>query len=85
LYTADPHKDPDAKLISRITAIDESVLALAGGSNGAQGTGGMVTKLQAARICLSCGCEMVIANGADPMNLYYILDGKVVGTTFSEK
>ena len=85
LYTADPHKDPDAKLISRITAIDESILALAGGSNGSQGTGGMVTKLQAARICLNCGCDMVIANGADPMNLYYILDGKAVGTTFSEK
>ena len=85
LYTADPHKDPSAKLISRITAIDDSILALAGGSNGSQGTGGMVTKLQAARICLNCGCEMVIANGADPNNLYYILDGKAVGTTFSEK
>lgn len=85
LYTADPHKDPRAKLISRITAIDENILALAGGSNGAQGTGGMVTKLQAAQICMKCGCEMVIANGVDPMNLYYILDGKAVGTTFSEK
>jgi glutamate 5-kinase len=85
LYTADPHKDPSAKLISRITAIDDSILALAGGSNGSQGTGGMVTKLQAARICLNCGCDMVIANGADPNNLYYILDGKAVGTTFSEK
>ena len=85
LYTADPHKDPNAQLISRITAIDENILALAGGSNGSQGTGGMVTKLQAARICLSCGCDMVIANGSDPMNLYHILDGKAVGTTFSEK
>jgi glutamate 5-kinase len=85
LYTADPHKDPSAKLISRITAIDDSILALAGGSNGSQGTGGMVTKLQAARICLNCGCDMVIANGADPNNLYYILDDKAVGTTFSEK
>ena len=85
LYTADPHKDPDAKLIERIHKIDESILALAGGSNGAQGTGGMVTKLQAAKICMACGCEMVIANGSDPVNLYYILDGKDVGTTFSEK
>ncbi|MBQ7415911.1 MAG: glutamate 5-kinase [Oscillospiraceae bacterium] len=84
LYTADPHKDPDARLISRIAAIDDSILALAGGSNGAQGTGGMVTKLQAAKICMACGCEMVIANGSDPMNLYHILDGKAVGTTFSE-
>ena len=43
----------------------------------------MVTKLQAARICLDCGCTMVIANGSDPMNLYHILDGKAVGTTFT--
>ena len=85
LYTADPHKDPNAKLISRIHAVDDTILALAGGSSGNQGTGGMVTKLQAAKICLSCGCDMVIANGADPMNLYHILDGKAVGTTFTEK
>ena len=85
LYTADPHKDPNARLISRISKIDDAILALAGGSSGSQGTGGMVTKLQAARICLSCGCDMVIANGSDPMNLYHILDGKTVGTTFSEK
>ena len=85
LYTADPHKDPNARLISRIQVIDDEILALAGGSNGAQGTGGMVTKLQAARICLSCGCDMVIANGSTPTNLYDILDGKSVGTTFSEK
>ena len=85
LYTADPHKDPNARLISRISKIDDAILALAGGSSGSQGTGGMVTKLQAARICLSCGCDMVSANGSDPMNLYHILDGKTVGTTFSEK
>ena len=85
LYTADPHTHPDAKLIPVIHAIDESVTALAGGSNGKQGTGGMVTKLQAARICLSCGCDMVIANGSTPTNLYGILDGEEIGTTFTEK
>ena len=83
LYTADPHKDPEAQLIAKVTKIDDDLIALAGGSNGSQGTGGMVTKLQAARICLDCGCSMVIANGADPMNLYHILDGKPVGTTFT--
>ena len=83
LYTADPHRDPDAKLIHRVTVIDEKLLGLAGGSNGTQGTGGMVTKLQAAQICMSCGCEMVIANGNDPMNLYGILEGKEIGTTFA--
>ena len=83
LYTADPHKDPDAKLIHRVTEIDQELIALAGGSNGSQGTGGMVTKLQAAQICMGCGCEMVIANGNDPMNLYAILDGQEIGTTFA--
>jgi len=84
LYTADPHKDPDAQLIHRIRKIDDSVLALAGVSSTNQGTGGMVTKLQAAKICMDCGCAMVIANGKNPDNLYDILDGKDIGTTFSE-
>ncbi len=85
LYTADPHTNPDAQLIPVIHTIDESIIALAGGSNGSQGTGGMVTKLQAAQICLDCGCEMVIANGSTPTNLYGILDGEKIGTTFTEK
>ena len=85
LYTADPHTDPNAKLISKVTVLDESITALAGGSNGKQGTGGMVTKLHAAKICMDCGCDMVIANGANPKNLYDILDGKAVGTRFTEK
>lgn len=84
LYTADPHVDPNAKLIHRITKVDDEVLALAGVSKSNLGTGGMVTKLEAAKICLSCGCEMVIANGNDPQNLYAIMDGKPVGTTFAE-
>ena len=83
LYTADPHTNPDARLIPVIWSIDDSIMALAGGSNGNQGTGGMVTKLQAAKICMSCGCDMVIANGSKPTNLYDILDGKSVGTTFT--
>ena len=85
LYTADPHKDENAVLISRVNKVDEKILALAGVSSTTQGTGGMVTKLHAAEICLACGCEMVIANGSRPENLYDILDGKAVGTTFSEK
>jgi len=85
LYTADPHKDPDAKLISVVNKLDESIYALAGVSNSTQGTGGMVTKLQAARICMECGCDMVIANGSNPANLYDIVDGKQIGTTFTEK
>ena len=85
LYTADPHTDPNAKLIPEINAIGEDVLALAGGSGTKLGTGGMVTKLQAAKICLQSGCSMVITNGNRPENLYDILDGKSVGTTFKAR
>ena len=85
LYTADPHKDPNARLLRRVTRIDEDIRNLAGVSSTTQGTGGMVTKLHAAEICLSCGCDMVIANGRKPANLYDILDGKAVGTMFSAK
>ena len=84
LYTADPHTDPNAKLISTVNRIDEELLALAGGS-GSLGTGGMVTKLQAAKICLESGCDMIITNGNNPTNLYDILDGLPVGTTFTER
>ena len=82
LYTADPHTHPEATLLHRITAIDDSVRQLAGVSGSTQGTGGMITKLRAAEICMSCGCDMVIANGSNPENLYDILDGKEIGTRF---
>jgi glutamate 5-kinase len=85
LYTADPHTDPNAKLIPTIHTISQEVLALAGGSGTKLGTGGMVTKLQAAKICMECGCSMVITNGRQPNNLYDILDGKPVGTMFKAR
>lgn len=83
LYTADPHTNPDAELIHVATKVDEALLSLAGSSTSNQGTGGMITKLQAAKICLGCGCEMVIANGNRPDNLYDIMDGKEIGTKFT--
>ena len=85
LYTADPHTDPNAKLISVVTELNDSIMALAGGSNCSLGTGGMVTKLHAAQICMNCHCEMVITNGKNPACLYDIMDGKQIGTTFTEK
>ena len=83
LYTADPHRDPNAVLLHKVTLIDDYIMNLAGVTSTTQGTGGMVTKLHAAQICLSCGCDMVIANGKNPDNLYAILDGKDVGTKFT--
>ena len=85
LYTADPRKDPKALLIPKVTKLDDSILALAGVSGTNQGTGGMVTKLHAAQICMDCGCDMVIANGKNPDNLYAILEGKEIGTRFTEE
>ena len=85
LYTADPHKCEDAKLISEVNDIDDSIMALAGGKGTALGTGGMVTKLEAAKICMACGCDMIITNGANPTSLYDIVEGKAVGTKFTGK
>ena len=85
LYTADPHKCEDAKLISEVNVIDDSIMALAGGKGTALGTGGMVTKLEAAKICMACGCDMIITNGANPTSLYDVVEGKTVGTKFSGK
>ena len=85
LYTADPHTHPEAALLHHVARVDDHIREIAGISSSTQGTGGMVTKLHAADICLGCGCKMVIANGNSPGNLYDILEGKTVGTTFSEE
>ncbi len=85
LYTADPHTHPEAALLHYVARVDDHIREIAGISSSTQGTGGMVTKLHAADICLGCGCKMVIANGNNPGNLYDILEGKTVGTTFSEE
>ena len=65
-----------------VYAIDEKITALAGGNGTSLGTGGMVTKLNAAKICMDCGCDMIITNGANPEKIYDIMDGKSVGTKF---
>ena len=82
LYTADPHKDKNAKLISRVEGVTDEILALAGGAGSSLGTGGMATKLRAAQMANAAGIDMVIANGDAPEVLYDIIDGKAVGTRF---
>lgn len=82
LYTADPRKDAGASLIHEVAAVTPELEALAGGAGTGQGTGGMITKLAAARRVTAHGIPMVIANGANPLCLYDIVDGKSVGTKF---
>lgn len=82
LYTADPHLDPNAKLIPIVERITPDILALGGGEGSSLGTGGMRTKLHAAQICTEVGCGMVIMNGTDPLRLYDLFDGCDVGTYF---
>lgn len=85
LFTADPHKNSDATLISVVSEITDEIRALAGGEGSTLGTGGMKTKIRAAEISTSKGCDMVIANGENPYVLYDIVDGKSVGTRFLKK
>ena len=85
LYTSDPHRDSTAKLIPTVYEIDEKIEALAGGAGSSLGTGGMETKIRAAKITTEQGCDMIITNGASPERLYEIFDGKSVGTRFFKK
>lgn len=85
LYEADPRLHPEAKLISRIEKIDESVYALAGGAGSRRGTGGMKTKLRAASLATAQGIDTVITNGKEPEALYDIVKGGSAGTLFPGK
>ena len=85
LYTADPRKDPKATLIPVVEAVTPEIEALGGGVGSGLGTGGMATKLRAAKMVTRAGCDMVIANGESPALLYDIVAGKAVGTRFLGK
>ncbi len=76
LYDADPHKNQDAKLIKRVHGTPEWLNTLAGDVGSALGTGGMKTKLNAAKICVEKQVDMVIANGETPDLLYDVVEGK---------
>lgn len=85
LYTADPHKNPDAALIPEIKELTPEIMALGGDAGSSLGTGGMRTKLHAAEICTENGTDMIITNGQNPGILYDIAEGKSVGTRFLAK
>ncbi len=82
LYTADPNKNPDAEFIECVPEIDDSLYEIAGGAGSDYGTGGMITKIQAARIATDSGCDMIIANGRDFKVIHDIVEGEPVGTLF---
>lgn len=85
LYTADPRKHPEATLIPVVPELTPEVMALGEGKGSELGTGGMATKLSAAMIATSRGCDMIITNGRNPEVLYDIAEGKAVGTRFLRK
>ncbi len=85
LYESDPRLHPEAKLIEKIEQIDEGVYAAAGGAGSRRGTGGMRTKLQAAKLATSNGTDTVITNGKRPEAIYDIVNGKKSGTLFVGK
>ena len=82
LFDADPHTDAGAKLIPAVAELTPEILELAGGSGTWRGTGGMATKLNAARIAMEAGVEMVITNGKRVEDLYGIVEGAAIGTRF---
>ena len=82
LFTSDPNKDPDARLIETVEEITKEIEAFAGDACSDLGTGGMATKIGAAQMVTESGCDMVIINGNYPDKLYDIVEGKSAGTLF---
>ena len=82
LFTADPRKDKNAKIISVVEEINEEIDSVADGAGSKLGTGGMITKISAAKICCKYGIDTVIANGDNPKIIYDILNGSETGTLF---
>lgn len=83
MFDRDPRQDPEARLIGYVKEITPEIAASAGGAGTRRGTGGMQTKIEAARIATSAGVAMVIANGRDPGVIGDILEGHPIGTLFA--
>ncbi|QLE56964.1 glutamate 5-kinase [Nostoc sp. TCL26-01] len=82
LYSADPRSVPDAQPISLVTSIKELAAVQTGNQGSQWGTGGMVTKISAARIAIAAGVRTVITQGRFPRNIEKILQGEAIGTHF---
>lgn len=84
-YDSDPRKNPNSKLIKTVEEITPELEACAGGAGSNLGTGGMATKLTAAKRAISVNCNMILANGENPSLLIDIVEGKEIGTLFMKK
>ena len=85
LFDSDPHTNENARLIPVVNEIDGYIEKIAGGAGSALGTGGMSTKINAAKIATSAGIDMVIMNGNSPEKLYDLFEDKQVGTLFTSQ
>ncbi len=83
LYDSDPRKNTQAHLIPQIERVTDEVYKIAGGAGSRRGTGGMKTKLKAAKIATEQGIDTIITNGKEPSALYKIINGDSVGTLFT--
>ena len=82
LFTADPRRDPQAKLLSQVAAGDPALETMAGGAGSSIGKGGMITKVLAARRAASGGAHTVVASGREPSVLVRLAQGEDIGTQF---
>jgi len=82
LYTADPHHDPNARLISQVKRIDSDIERLVASTAGSLGTGGMATKIEAAKLATASGVNVIIADGREPDVILKVVSGEAIGTHF---
>jgi len=85
LFERDPREDPTARMLEEVRELTDEIRQGAMGAGTWRGSGGMITKLQAAEICMTAGIDMIITNGERPEDLYEIAEGKKIGTRFFGK
>ena len=83
LYNKNPREFSDAVIINRVEEITEEIESMASGAGSSKGTGGMITKISAAKMATKIGCDVIITNGSDPHIIYDVLDGEEIGTLFA--
>lgn len=84
-YDSDPRTNKDSKMLSTVDEVTEELMECAGGAGTSMGTGGMITKLQAAKVANEAGVNMILANGENPSIILDILEGKEIGTLFKKR